>query len=60
MAKEIKKQITLIVPVSDWNAIRREADLLGISMGELCRRLLAADLAQLKREQARPQQRDED
>jgi hypothetical protein len=51
-SSELRKQISIFVPLSDWKAIRLEAARLRIPMTELCRRWMKADLAQLKRQSA--------
>jgi hypothetical protein len=35
---ELRKQVSIFLPLSDWRAIRREAARLRIPMTELCRR----------------------
>ena len=47
---EIRKQISIFVPLSDWKAIRREAARLRIPMTELCRRWMNPELSRLKRQ----------
>jgi hypothetical protein len=49
---ELRKQISIFVPLSDWKAIRLEAARLRIPMTELCRRWMKTDLDQLKRQSA--------
>ncbi len=44
---EIRKQISIFVPLSDWKAIRLEAARLKIPMTELCRRWMREDLTAL-------------
>ena len=46
---ELRKQISIFVPLSDWRAIRKEAARLGIPMTELCRRWMKPDLTRLRR-----------
>jgi len=48
---EIRKQISIFVPLSDWKATRLEAARRGIPMTELCRRWMAGELEQLRRRQ---------
>lgn len=48
---EIRKQISIFVPLSDWRAIRLEAAQRRIPMTELCRRWMHADLTRLRRAQ---------
>jgi hypothetical protein len=47
--RECRKQISLFFPVSDWQAIRREAARRGIPMTELCRRWIRPELDELHR-----------
>ena len=44
---ELRKQISLFVPLSHWKAIRREAARRNISMTELCRQWMKSELAAL-------------
>jgi hypothetical protein len=56
---EIRKQISLFVPVSEWRAIRGEAARRKIPMTELCRQWLRPQLQRLLEgsvDQAEPQQ----
>lgn len=46
---EIRKQISIFVPLSDWKAIRLEAARLKIPMTELCRRWMREDMTDLRR-----------
>jgi len=46
---ELRKQISIFLPLSDWKAIRLEAARLRIPMTELCRRWMRAELEDLKR-----------
>ena len=46
---ELRKQISIFVPLSDWKAIRLEAARQRIPMTELCRRWMRAELEELKR-----------
>lgn len=46
---ELRKQISIFVPLSDWKAIRLEAARLRIPMTELCRRWMRDDLTDLRR-----------
>ena len=50
-ATELRKQISIFVPLSDWRAIRKEAARLRIPMTELCRRWMKPDLTRLRRAQ---------
>ena len=40
MTPEIRKQISIFVPLSDWKALRAEAARRNTPMTELCRRWL--------------------
>lgn len=46
---EIRKQISLFVPLSVWKAIRQEAARQHIPMTELCRRWMKPGLDTLQR-----------
>ena len=46
---EIRKQVSIFVPLSDWRMIRLEAARLRIPMTELCRRWLERDMGRLRR-----------
>ncbi|MCH8828167.1 MAG: hypothetical protein IID45_01175 [Planctomycetes bacterium] len=48
---ELRKQISIFVPLSDWKAIRFEAARLRIPMTELCRRWMKTDLHRLRQSQ---------
>lgn len=48
---EIRKQVSIFMPLSDWKAIRNEAARLRIPMTELCRRWMRNDLQKLKQSQ---------
>ena len=54
---ELRKQISIFLPLRDWQAIRLEAARLRIPMTELCRRWMRADLERLQR--AAPSAREE-
>lgn len=57
---EIRKQISIFVPISEWRAIRQEAARLRIPMTELCRRWMRPGMAGLRgRTGAEPQAREE-
>jgi hypothetical protein len=45
---EIRKQISIFLPVSDWRALRQEAARLGIPITELCRRWMTPHMQQLR------------
>ena len=49
MTAELRKQISIFVPLSDWKAIRHEAARLQIPMTELCRRWMKLDLERLRK-----------
>ena len=46
---ELRKQISIFVPLSDWKAIRREAARQNIPMTQLCRRWMKPELNSLRR-----------
>jgi hypothetical protein len=46
---EIRKQISLFMPLSEWKAIRQEAARRRIPMTELCRRWMKPRLEDLRR-----------
>lgn len=45
---EIRKQISIFLPVSDWRALRLEAARQGIPITELCRRWMSPHMRQLR------------
>ncbi|MCA9075389.1 MAG: hypothetical protein KDA93_10170 [Planctomycetaceae bacterium] len=45
---EIRKQISIFVPISDWKAIRQEAARKRIPMTELCRQWMHPSLTKLR------------
>ena len=45
---ELRKQISIFVPLSDWKAIRHEEARRRIPMTELCRRWMKSDLSRLR------------
>ena len=45
---EIRKQITLFLPLSDWQAIRMEAARLKVPVTELCRMWLGPSIEELR------------
>lgn len=47
---EIRKQISIFIPISEWRAMRHEAARLHIPITELCRRWMRADMDQLYKE----------
>jgi len=46
--REIRKQISIFVPVSDWKRIRSEAARTRIPMTELCGRWMKSELEKLR------------
>lgn len=46
---ELRKQISIFVPISDWRMIREEAARRKIPMTELCRRWMRPEMADLRR-----------
>lgn len=51
---EIRKQISIFLPLSDWKAIRLEAARQKIPMTELCRRWMKSDMQRIRSRQERP------
>lgn len=49
---ELRKQISIFVPLSDWKAIRQEAARQRIPMTELCRRWMHPQLKALRQQEA--------
>ncbi|WP_166830870.1 hypothetical protein [Thalassoroseus pseudoceratinae] len=47
--REIRKQVSIFMPLSDWKAIRFEAARQRIPMSELCRRWMNPDMERLRR-----------
>lgn len=47
---ELRKQISIFVPLTDWKAIRHEAARQRIPITELCRRWMQPEMARLRRE----------
>lgn len=45
---EVRKQISIYFPLSDWEAIRREAARQNIPATELCRRWMEAELSKAR------------
>lgn len=59
MPFEIRKQISIFVPISDWRVIRLEAARRRIPITELCRQWMRPHVAQLRKaDQARQRRRD--
>lgn len=46
---QIRKQISIFVPLSDWRLIRQEAARKRIPITELCRRWMRPEMADLRR-----------
>ncbi len=46
---EIRKQVSIFMPISEWKLIRDEAARSRISMTELCRRWMKPEVAALRR-----------
>lgn len=46
---ELRKQISIFLPLSDWRALRGEAARQGVPITELCRRWLEPHLCDLRR-----------
>lgn len=44
---EIKKQISIFLPVSEWRTLRQEAARQRLPITELCRRWLAPEIRKL-------------
>ena len=57
---ELRKQISIFVPLSDWRAIRYEAARRNIPMTELCRRWMKPELSRLRNGESKqtPETRD--
>ena len=53
---ELRKQISIFVPLSDWRAIRQEAARQRIPMTELCRRWMQGDMERLRRKAGREEE----
>lgn len=49
MPFELRKQISIFVPVSDWRAIRLEAARRRIPITELCRQWMRPHVTQLRK-----------
>ena len=45
---ELRKQISIFLPLSDWRIIRHEAARQGIPMTELCRRWMKPEMTKLR------------
>jgi hypothetical protein len=51
---EIRKQISIFLPVSDWRVLRHEAARQEVPITELCRRWICPEIAVLKAERNTP------
>lgn len=51
--EELRKQISIFLPLSDWRALRAEAARNRIPITELCRRWMLPQMSKLRR-QAQP------
>ena len=56
--REPKKQISIFVPLSDWQAIRYEAARQKIPMTQLCRKWMRPDLVELRQRVSRKESPD--
>ncbi len=45
---EIRKQISIFLPISDWRVLRHEAARQQVPITELCRRWICPEIAVLK------------
>jgi hypothetical protein len=45
---EIRKQISIFLPLSDWRALREAAAVRGVPITELCRQWMLPHLSQLR------------
>ena len=57
---EIRKQVSIFMPVSDWRLIRDEAARRRIPITELCRRWMKSELGSLRRRRVPPEQPERD
>lgn len=46
---EVRKQISIFLPLSDWCALREEAARRGVPITELCRRWMAPEMERLRK-----------
>ncbi|MCA8989903.1 MAG: hypothetical protein KDA78_19815, partial [Planctomycetaceae bacterium] len=53
-SQEMKKQVSIFLPVSDWRALRFEAARRRIPMTELCRHWMRPELDRLRHAAALP------
>lgn len=51
---ELKKQVSVFLPLSDWKAVRFEAARRRIPMTELCRRWMEPELRRIRDRLVRP------
>jgi hypothetical protein len=51
---EIRKQISIFLPLSDWRRLRSEAIHRGVPMTDICRKWLEPNLERLRRREGRP------
>ena len=59
MPFELRKQISIFVPISDWRAIRLEAARRRIPITELCRQWMRPHVAHLRTHGLSPQPSDD-
>lgn len=45
---ELRKQVSLFLPLSDWKALRQEAARQQVSMMELCQRWIRPEMERLR------------
>ncbi len=55
---EMRKQISLFIPLSDWKAIRMEAARQKVPMTELCRRWMKPQMERLQERTSSPANRE--
>jgi len=51
---EIRKQISIFLPISDWRALRQAAANQQIPITELCRRWISPEIAMLRNAEHQP------
>jgi hypothetical protein len=54
MSDEIRKQISIFLPVSDWRVLRLEAARRRLPITELCRRWIRPHMDKLRRQKTAP------
>jgi hypothetical protein len=59
MPFELRKQISIFVPISDWRAIRLEAARRRIPITELCRQWMRPHVSQLRTQGPAPHASDD-